>query len=514
MPTLQYSFFTALTLLALVFVECSGTDRVGISSYVNTTTGNFTGVVKSNTTVYKGIRYGDASIANRWKKATEIADTDLVTKAEEFGSICYQKISAKYPLSRMSEDCLFLNIWKPNDADKNHKKNVIVFIHGGAFVEGSSSDLLYNGLNLSEFDEGEVGASLVVSLNYRLGALGFLNIGRESGNYGLMDQKMAIEWIYQNIEQFGGDKNHITLMGQSAGAMSVGVHISNESDTSRYITNAIIQSPYMGMGFKDEKTSKEIALDIKAVLEKNSSNIYKMDPKDIITLSLSTTTSFEFNAKYLYKIDFKNLFPFSPYVDGKIVKKDLINSKTDIPLLIGNDKDESNFMFKSLTPKIVTKLIDYTNSKDGLHLPDPDIDAPLENFLTDVKFICPTNYFVKQEPQRMSTYFYHNEFLGSFNFWRDAKECEGKVCHTSEIPYIFGNWYQSNMTAVVPTENDKRFSVKIMKIWKEFSATSTIKGFRKYYENDSMIDINNKNPYFYLKKNILYDKCSKHKTSY
>lgn len=110
-----YPLFAALSLWALFFVECNADDRVATPSYVDTTTGNFTGVVKSNTTVYKGIRYGNASIAYRWKKAGEIADSDLVTKADKFGSICHQKISEKYPLSKMSEDCLYLNIWKPND---------------------------------------------------------------------------------------------------------------------------------------------------------------------------------------------------------------------------------------------------------------------------------------------------------------------------------------------------------------------------------------------------------------
>ena len=503
-----------LTLISLFYLECSASDGVNTPSFVNTTTGNFIGTVNSYTTVYKGIRYADASIDNRWKRAAIIEDTDLITNADKFGNICYQKVTSSYPLSNMSEDCLFLNIWQPNNASSKNKKSVIIFIHGGAFIEGSGSNPIYNGLNLSEFNEGELSSSIVISFNYRLGALGFLNIRKENGNYGLMDQKMAIEWVYENIENFGGDKNNITLMGQSAGAMSTGVHISDDSNISSYITNAIMQSPYMGMGFKDEKVAKEIALDIKNIFENNSSDIYTMNPKDIIILSMKSSTSFEFLVKYLYKIDFKSLFAFSPYIDGEVVKNDLIHSKTTVPLLVGNNKDESNFMFKPLTPKTITSFIEQLSTKYKLHISDLDGNRPLENFFTNVEFVCATNYFAKQKTQRTSTYLYYNEHRSSFNFWKGVKECEGKVCHSSELPYIFANWYQNDLSVVTPTEDDKIFSTNIMKVWKEFSQTSNIKTYKKYNEYDSVIDMNNTSPYFFLKEDALKQLCTEYSKSY
>lgn len=114
----------------------------------------------------------------------------------------------------MSEDCLYLNVWTPaQDADQ--KLPVMVWIHGGAFVTGSGSDEMYDGAALAR--QGVV----VVTLNYRLGALGFLahpSLSAESpenvsGNYGLLDQVAALRWVQSNIDRFGGDPDRVTIFG-------------------------------------------------------------------------------------------------------------------------------------------------------------------------------------------------------------------------------------------------------------------------------------------------------------
>lgn len=135
----------------------------------------------------------------------------------------------------MSENCLFINVYTPQiPTDRHQPLPVIIYIHPGAFVSGSGSSEFYAGPEyLLEHDV------VMVAINYRLGALGFLSTGdtHSSGNYGLKDQVMALEWVRDYIGNFGGDPNLVTLLGYSAGAISVTLHMI--SPMSKGKTNEI-----------------------------------------------------------------------------------------------------------------------------------------------------------------------------------------------------------------------------------------------------------------------------------
>jgi carboxylesterase type B len=122
-----------------------------------------------------------------------------------------------------SEDCLYLNIWQPSKKSTTLYP-VMIWIYGGAFQHGGSTKLEYKGNKLAER------GVIVVSFNYRIGALGFLVSISDGlfGNYGLDDQKTAIQWVQNNILSFGGDPNRVTLFGESAGAMSIGLHLLDQ----------------------------------------------------------------------------------------------------------------------------------------------------------------------------------------------------------------------------------------------------------------------------------------------
>ena len=135
-------------------------------------------------------------------------------------TICPGEIASNYEIG---EDCLYLNIWKNNDNEKN--KPVMVFIHGGAFGWGGTSDLLYEGFNFVKNHKDII----LVTIAYRVGMMGFIDLTQIKGgenykaspNLGLLDQIQALKWINKNIENFGGDKNNVTIFGESAGASSV-----------------------------------------------------------------------------------------------------------------------------------------------------------------------------------------------------------------------------------------------------------------------------------------------------
>lgn len=204
---------------------------------------------------FLGIPYAASTAAeNRWQPPQPVKPWQGVRKATDFGPICAQPEPVEFgpwtdeflAQGEMSEDCLSLNIWTPSV--KARGLPVMVWIHGGGLTTGSSDVPLYNGAHLASQDV------VVVSINYRLGVLGFLahpSLEKEnglSGEYGLLDQIAALDWVQNNIANFGGDPGNVTIAGQSAGAASVKLLMSTEATRGLY-HKAIIQSGIGLAGF-------------------------------------------------------------------------------------------------------------------------------------------------------------------------------------------------------------------------------------------------------------------------
>ena len=207
--------------------------------------GRFDGAVR----VFKGIPYAAAPVgALRWR-APEPAPAWSGTRAfTDFGPACVQPVYRTggiyaQDLGPQSEDCLSLNVWTPAEA---RNAPVIVWIHGGSLTTGSSREVLYDGANLARR------GVIVVSINYRLGILGYLahpELSAESdhhvsGNYGLLDQIEALRWVHRNIAAFGGDPANVTIAGESAGGLSV-MYLMASPLARGLFAKAIAQSAYM-----------------------------------------------------------------------------------------------------------------------------------------------------------------------------------------------------------------------------------------------------------------------------
>ncbi|XP_052071092.1 carboxylesterase 1F-like [Mytilus californianus] len=149
--------------------------------------------------------------------------------ATRFGPSCIQSVNGivdQYvPNTNTSEDCLVLNIYVPSGFSESNAKSVIIWVHGGGYYLGQG--MFYDGSYLSG-----IGDVIVVTINYRLGVFGFFSTMDDValGNYGLWDQQMAIKWVHDNIESFGGDPNSVTIAGQSAGAFSVALQALNPAN--------------------------------------------------------------------------------------------------------------------------------------------------------------------------------------------------------------------------------------------------------------------------------------------
>ena len=196
------------------------------STTVMVAQGALQGIEKDGIVQFRGIPYAAPPVGERRFLAPAPPESwDGVRDASTFGSMSVQESGGITAFlgdaaDSSSEDCLFLNVFTPGCDDAS--RPVMVWIHGGGFINGSSSTPWYDGTTLAT--RGDV---VVVTLNYRLGALGFLWLGdlderyRSSGVNGLLDQAAALAWVHDNISVFGGDPNNVTIFGESAGAMSV-----------------------------------------------------------------------------------------------------------------------------------------------------------------------------------------------------------------------------------------------------------------------------------------------------
>ena len=184
----------------------------------------YQGVSEDGVDVYRGIRYAAAPTGElRWAAPVppQSSDSESVVDASHFGSACPQ-LASPFGVASTNEDCLFLNVYVPQTSRTRGRLPVMVFLYGGAFVSGASD--LYDAKQLAKSSD-----VIVVSVNYRLGALGFMaspelsqsQPRRISGNYGLLDQELALRWVQQNVAAFGGDARNVTLFGESAGAFSI-----------------------------------------------------------------------------------------------------------------------------------------------------------------------------------------------------------------------------------------------------------------------------------------------------
>lgn len=222
---------------------------------VETTSGyvrGFTQVIDGTTVyTYLGIPFAQPPVGDlRFRRPVPIQNWPDVFNATSLGNSCVQvpyesfqdKMGKKSedgwnPNTDMSEDCLHLNIWAP-EVSGSAKLTTMVWIYGGGFVAGTSTLDLYNGAVLAASQN-----VIVISMNYRLGPLGFLYLNTEEapGNMGLLDQQLALQWIHSNVVHFGGSPQDLTLFGESAGAASVAYHMM-ANDSRDLFHSAILQS--------------------------------------------------------------------------------------------------------------------------------------------------------------------------------------------------------------------------------------------------------------------------------
>jgi para-nitrobenzyl esterase len=393
------------------------------SLQVRTQAGIVHGKRSGTARAFLGIPYAKPPVDGlRWRSPEPAEAWDGQLDAREFGPPCLQ-------LGLGSEDCLSLNVWAPEVSPEQGSqalKPTMVWLHGGAFVGGSNA--LYDGVNLVE--RGDV---VLVAVNYRLGALGFLAHpvltqepgGRgSSGNYGIEDQILALQWVHDNIRAFGGDPERVTLFGESAGSACTCVLLGT-GKVEGLVHRAIMESGAC-LGFETllpaaEELGKET---VSAIGCEGADALACLRDKDAAEISLASTDLLGSLLQQRWR----------PIVDGVVVPDLAKIQPVKVPIILGTNRNEGG-AFGALAGN----ERDYVERVKGYY-PNPEHAAKLlaaysettygswgnafSALVTDSLFVCPTRRLARAAAAEVDTYLY------SFS--------HGQAFHADEVPYVFG----------------------------------------------------------------------------
>jgi para-nitrobenzyl esterase len=377
-----------------------------------------------------------------------------------------------------SQDCLFLNVWTPRADGK--RRPVLVWLHGGAFVMGSGSTALYAGARLAR-----LGDVVVVTVNYRLGALGYLNL-RELGsgpsppaaNLGLRDQIAALEWVRDNIEAFGGDPDNVTLFGESAGGMSVGTLLGTPRARGLF-HRAILQSGAAHNVMSQENATQVADQFMRDLGVVDLSAIQTASVSDILAAQRSTTAKLGLALGSM---------AWQPSVDGDLLPTPPLEAiekgrARDVPILVGTNRDEWKlFMLgdrkaRSMDIPALRRRLERALRGDGT-LVERALETyrsarggnPSElwqNFQSDRIFHYPAHRLAQlQAAHNPNTYAY------LFSWAPPIVGQRVGACHGIEIPFVFGTLREPVLRPLFGlTQGARQLSDRMMRAWIAFART-------------------------------------------
>ena len=416
----------------------------------STTAGKVQGLDKDGVLQFRGIRF---ATAERFLPPQPVEPWHDVYDATAFGPILPQNPSGlesmlgKSDATPMAENALFLNVFTPAADDR--ARPVMVWIHGGAFTAGAGSIPWYSGTNLAS--RGDV---VVVTVNYRLGALGFLHLGKVlgaefggSGNSGILDQVAAINWVRDNIASFGGDPDNITLFGESAGGMSIAT-LLGVPGVGGLIRNAIPQSGAAD-AVKDADAAEHVTSALLASLGIGASNaeaLLEVDTAQLLVAQEAVTAELVRGGELR--------LPFSPVVDGVVLPKHPLQAvrdgaAADVHLLVGTTSDEYrlfSLMERAQGPMPeqrlvgrVSRVVGKERAADVIAVyrdarPNASVDDIWSDFATDWIFRIPATRLAEaQSTNQRDTYAY------LFTYKSTAFDGALGACHAIDVPFAFDN---------------------------------------------------------------------------
>lgn len=440
------------------------------------TGGELQGVVKDGVASFKGIPFAAPPIGElRWKPPQPVKPWSVVRKADTFGPAPMQNRAAAMLMggwSRVSEDCLYLNVWTPaTNADE--KLPVMVWIYGGGFMIGMTSQPLYDGTKLAH--KGVV----LVSVGYRLGPFGFLahpdlshESGKGSGCYGLQDQVAGLQWVHDNIARFGGDPSRVTIFGESAGGASVSLLTIIPS--ARGLFQRAIAESGSAMVPRGNHLSLSSA---EEVGKKFFNELGATDLKSARALS----------ADQIQKaISGLSLGQFRPIADGDFLPSDPYElfeagQFNDTPILIGSNSDEGawfvRLFWRGGPPEAFEKQVRDTlgpAAENVLriypHSTRVEADKSAREILRDQHMGWPTYAWAKLQSRQG----HHTAFVYYFDH-RSSSSPDGAI-HAAELAYVFRNLTAFPGAPSPPHAEDVALSDLMSSYWVNFARSGDPNG--------------------------------------
>ncbi|WP_374408807.1 carboxylesterase/lipase family protein [Pelagerythrobacter sp.] len=468
----------AATGLAVLLAGCTtvAAPSAGAAGPIaSTTSGEVGGTLDSGIAVFKGIPYAAPPVGElRWAPPAPAARWQGVKSARDFGPACVQpevpgQSIYNDPPAEQSEDCLTLNVWSPEAA---RKAPVVVWIHGGSLRTGAGSAPLYDGGVYAR--RGVV----FVSLNYRLGALGWLahrelsagSADEISGNYGLLDQIAALAWVRENAAAFGGDPGNVTIMGESAGALSA-TYLLASPRAKGLFDKAIVQSPnsrafpelsQAANGLPSAETIGGLAL--RALGAENIAAARSLSAREVIDRTSAAG------------------FPAQGTIDGKILPRQIVDTfdrgeQAQVPLIVGFNGDEVRTQ-RAFLPDIPEDAAEYAR-RIGQGYGDlaPEFlrlypasggeQSALDALRDGIYGWAAERLAMKQAEAGVPSYLY------VFDHCYPAAEARD-ICgfHASEVPFTFGNFDPGDLPPRWPApggERDTALSNAMLDYWTSFA---------------------------------------------
>jgi para-nitrobenzyl esterase len=481
----------AVTLLVLLVCPCVYAARVqdfllgGEDVVRQTDAGPVRGTVRDGMQIFRSIPYAAPPVgANRFMAPGPVQPWKGIRDARHPGPACPQ-IQEIYDSSEdgaaiQSEDCLTLNVWEPPKAAA--PLPVMVFIHGGSLVEGSAADSGYDGMELARR-----GSVVVVTLQYRLGVLGFLYLGgvggetyARSGNSGILDQVAALGWIRRNIATFGGDPHNVTLFGESSGGASIrGLMVM---PMARNLFNkVIIESGDTGPVIPAAQASQLTADFLRLTGVRGVGDLQKLPVEALL------------RAQYKLFADPSRHAVFGLTVDGLVFRESVIEGvKKDVaasvPMLIGTNAEETRY-FMALdgipldqqSPDALRRALVTALELDPAGLAGEAqaiIDRYLasgvpqtvafETLLSDVTFRIPSIRLAEVNSARQPTYFYSFAYRSPT---RGPTGLEYGAMHGIELPFVFHDETPASLTYVGPQGTWTHIADQVVAAWSHFART-------------------------------------------
>jgi para-nitrobenzyl esterase len=457
--------------------EATTRDTAGGRPVVETTTGPVRGIDDGTVKVWKAVPYAAAPVGElRWRAPQPPEAWTEPRDAGRVGPVCPQPTDPRIPMdlgAPQGDDFLSLNVWAPPNTQPGDGKPVMVWVHGGAYIIGAASQPLYHGRRLAA--DGDV---VVVTINYRLGALGFLElptIGADSErfatNVGLRDVLAALEWVRDNIAAFGGDPRRVTLFGESAGGGIVTTLVGSPAAAGLFGA-AIAQSSPVTSSY-DTDSAGRVAQSFLDALGVGRDELGRLaDVPSAALVSASRAVFDEVPARTPGRL------AFAPIVDGDIVPDYPVRlaqagATHPVPLIIGTNKHEAA-LFRYMKSPLMPITADAVRSMfTEIAAEQPAVQLPSEAQLagtyrgrgkvkgmglsSDLGFRMPSLWFAEGHRTVAPVYLYRFDFATPM-----LRLLRLHAAHATELPYVWGN--------LVAGRKDPTFALGGLKAGKALSA--------------------------------------------